>query len=90
MGEEPATSPSSVDLDVCVRHITGMRRISLLLDERLLEDAKSLSGAESCSDAVELALRELVRRLRPRQILSLRGSGAWEGDLATMRGDLSA
>jgi hypothetical protein len=33
------------------------------------------------------ALEDFVRRARARQILDLRGSGAWEGDLGAMRRD---
>jgi hypothetical protein len=36
--------------------------------------------------AVQLALRELVGRARARQILALRGLGAWEGNPPDMRG----
>jgi hypothetical protein len=33
------------------------------------------------------ALEEFVRRVKARQILDLRGSGLWEGELAAMRRD---
>ena len=63
-----------------------MKRTNLVLDEHLLEEATRLSGMKTYSKTVELALQDFVRRLRARQILSLRGSGAWEGELAVMRG----
>lgn len=62
-----------------------MKRTNLVLDEVLLKEATRLSGEKTYSAAVQLALRELVRRARARQILDLRGLGAWEGDLAEMR-----
>lgn len=37
----------------------------------------------------QLALEEFVRRAKAGQILGLRGSGLWEGDLAAMRRDLT-
>lgn len=64
-----------------------MKRTNLVLDEQILAEAAQLSGAPTWSATVNLALAEFVRRARARQILTLRGSGAWEGDLAEMRGD---
>ena len=64
-----------------------MKRTNLVLDEHLLEEATRLSGMKTYSRTVQLALEDFVRRIKARQILSLRGSGAWEGDLEEMRGD---
>jgi hypothetical protein len=64
-----------------------MKRANLVLRDDLLEEATALSGAKTYSAAVGLALEDFVRRLKARQILSLRGSGLWEGDLSSMRGD---
>ncbi len=64
-----------------------MKRIRLLLDRDLLEAALCLSGQRTCSAAVDLALREFVRRARAKGILQLAGSGLWQGDLGAMRGD---
>ena len=55
-----------------------------------MEEATRLSGEKTYSRAVERALEEFVRRIKARQILQLRGSGLWEGDLAAMRGDRPA
>src|SRR5882724_4030229 len=57
------------------------------LRDDLLEEATRLSGEKTYSRTVERALEELVRRLKARQILELRGSGLWEGDLPAMRRD---
>jgi Arc/MetJ family transcription regulator len=64
-----------------------MKRTNLVLPAGLLDEALRLSGERTYSRAVELALTEFVRRVKARQILQLRGSGAWEGDLGEMRGD---
>ena len=64
-----------------------MKRTNLVLDEALLEEATRLSGEKTYSAAVQRALREFVGRAKARRILDLRGSGAWEGDLADMRRD---
>jgi Arc/MetJ family transcription regulator len=64
-----------------------MKRTNLVLREDLLREATRLSGEKTYSRAVERALEEYVRRAHARGILSLRGSGGWEGDLAEMRKD---
>ena len=64
-----------------------MKRTNLVLDEELLEEATRLSGEKTYSAAVTRALQDFVRRAKARQILELRGSGLWEGDLGTMRRD---
>jgi Arc/MetJ family transcription regulator len=64
-----------------------MKRTNLVLDESLLEEATRLSGAKTWSAAVDRALRDLVRRIKARRILELRGQGGWEGELGEMRGD---
>jgi hypothetical protein len=64
-----------------------MKRTNLVLDAQLLEEATRLSGEKTFSRTVERALEEFVRRIKARQILSLQGSGLWEGDLGEMRRD---
>lgn len=64
-----------------------MKRIHLILDPALLKEAMRLSGETTRSVTVMHALADFVRRSGPRRILELRGSGAWAGSLATMRGD---
>lgn len=64
-----------------------MKRTNLVLDEQLLEEATRLSGERTYSRAVSRALDDFVRRIKARQILDLAGSGLWEGNLPSMRGD---
>jgi hypothetical protein len=64
-----------------------MVRKNLVLDERLLEEAVRLSGERTYSGVVRRALDDYVRRIRARRILTLGGSGLWEGSLAEMRRD---
>lgn len=64
-----------------------MKRTNLVLREDLLREAVAVSGEKTYSRAVEMALEDFVRRAKARRILQLRGSGAWSGDLATMRQD---
>lgn len=64
-----------------------MKRTNLVLPEALLEEATRLSGEKTFSKAVIRALEEFVRRVKARQILDLKGSGAWSGDLSSVRED---
>ncbi|MBW3563921.1 MAG: type II toxin-antitoxin system VapB family antitoxin [Acidobacteria bacterium] len=64
-----------------------MKRTTLMVDEELLAEAVRLSEERTYSATVDRALRDFVRRAHARTILELRGSGAWRGDLAAMRGD---
>jgi Arc/MetJ family transcription regulator len=67
-----------------------MKRTTLVLDEKLLEEALRLSGERTYSKTVERALDDLVRRIKARRILELGGSGLWRGDLGVMRRDSAA
>jgi Arc/MetJ family transcription regulator len=69
------------------RYHIHMKRTNLVLDEELLNEARRLSGERTYSAVVNLALRDLVRRIRARRILELAGSGLWQGDLSRVRGD---
>lgn len=64
-----------------------MKRTNLVLDEQILEEATRLSGDKTYSATVQRALKEFVRRARAQQILELRGSGLWDGQLSDMRRD---
>jgi len=64
-----------------------MKRTNLVLDEDTLEEATRLSGEKTYSAAVMRALEDFIRRAKARQILELRGSGLWDGDLREMRSD---
>jgi Arc/MetJ family transcription regulator len=64
-----------------------MKRTNLVLDEEILEEAVRVAGVKTYSRAVDMALRDFVRRAKARRILELAGSGLWEGDLGEMRRD---
>jgi len=64
-----------------------MKRTNLVLDEQILAEARRLSGERTYSAVVNLALLDLVRRVKAGRILELAGSGLWEGSLSEMRGD---
>lgn len=48
-------------------------RTTLVLDERLLEEVRVLSGTRTKKAAVEAAMRDFVRRRKARKLLALEG-----------------
>jgi len=65
-----------------------MTQVIVRIDERLLEEAQRLSGAKTKEEIIELALHELIHRLRRRQIASHPGAVELEltpEDLRRMR-----
>ena len=64
-----------------------MKRTTVVLDERLLEEAVKVSGERTYSRTIERALEEMIRRAQARGIDQLAGSGLWVGTLSEMRGD---
>ncbi|OGW83963.1 MAG: transcriptional regulator of the Arc/MetJ class [Omnitrophica bacterium RIFCSPHIGHO2_02_FULL_51_18] len=62
-----------------------MTRTNIVLDESLVGKAKHLTGLKTMREVVHLALRELVRHHRQKDILKLKGHIHWEGDLSEMR-----
>ena len=62
-------------------------RTNIEIDDELMAEALQATGAKTKRDAVERALRQVVRADRQLKALQgLRGIG-WEGDLDDMRTD---
>ena len=60
-----------------------MSRTNIDLDDKLIKEVMRVSDFRTKKDAVNFALRELVKR---KGILKFMGSGCWEGNLEEMRG----
>ncbi len=60
-------------------------RTNIVIDDELMEDAMRLSGVKTKREAVETALRLLVRIKKQENIRNFRGKLKWEGDLDEMR-----
>ena len=58
-----------------------MVRLNVELDPRLLEEAVEVSGAKSKREAIETALRELVRRHRLSRMIDRAGTVPLSGSL---------
>jgi len=67
-----------------------MGRTNIVLDDELVEKARSMTGIKTIRELVHHALRALVRHKRQRDLLKLRGNVSWEGDLDEMRRGRSA
>jgi Arc/MetJ family transcription regulator len=62
-----------------------MGRTNVVLDDRLVEEAKKLAGEKTARETIDLALREFVARRKRRDILAWEGKLRWEGDLDRIR-----
>jgi Arc/MetJ family transcription regulator len=62
-----------------------MGRTNIVLDDRLVREGLRRFKCRSKRELVELALTELLKSARRRDLLSLRGKVTWEGDLAELR-----
>jgi len=60
-------------------------RTNIDIDEKLIEEARRVTGLSTKKAIVERALEELVRREREREVLRYFGKLKWEGDLDAMR-----
>lgn len=78
---------SSLDRHGNTKHTIHMKRTNLVLNESLLKEAVSLSGAKTYSMTVDIALHDFVRRAKAKSIFGLAGKGLWEGSLPEMRED---
>lgn len=62
-------------------------RTNIIIDDQLMQDALRLGGFKTKKEAVEEALRLLIRLKQQEQIRKYRGKLYWEGDLERMRAD---
>lgn len=62
-----------------------MARTNIVLNEQLVRQGLKLSGCKSKRELVDLALRELLKTAKRRELLALRGQVRWEGDLDRLR-----
>jgi len=62
-----------------------MKRISVLLDENLLNRAKKATGIKTTRLLLDCALRQLIQIGSQTDLLMLKGKVHWEGDLEELR-----
>jgi Arc/MetJ family transcription regulator len=62
-------------------------RTNIVIDDKLMRDTLRATGLHSKREAVEAALRTLLRLSKQERIRRLRGKLDWHGDLNAMRND---
>ena len=62
-------------------------RTNIVIDDQLMRDALRATGLKTKREAVELALRTLLRLRKQAEIRRLRGKLDWQGDLDAMRSE---
>ena len=62
-------------------------RTNIVIDDKLMRDTLRATGLKTKREAVEAALRTLLRMSKQGEIRGLRGKLDWQGDLDAMRSD---
>lgn len=62
-------------------------RTNIVIDNDLITEAMTVSGATTKREAVERALKQMVQLARQSEIRNYFGKLHWEGDLDAMRRD---
>ncbi len=63
-----------------------MSRTNIELEDTLVKEGMRVFNCKTKKELVHLALRELLKNEKRKEILQLRGMVQWEGDIAEMRG----
>ena len=62
-----------------------MSRTNIDLDDRLVRQGLKIFNCKSKRELVHLALKELLKAAKRKEILELRGKVTWQGDLKELR-----
>jgi Arc/MetJ family transcription regulator len=62
-------------------------RTNIVIDDKLMKETLRATGLKTKREAVEQALRTLLRLSRQAEIRRFRGKLAWQGDLDSLRRD---
>ena len=63
-----------------------MSRTNIELEDTLVKEGMRVFKCKTKKELVHLALRELLKKEKRKEILQLRGMVRWEGDIDEMRG----
>jgi Arc/MetJ family transcription regulator len=64
-----------------------LMRTNIVIDDRLMRETLRATGLKTKREAVDQALRTLLRLRRQASIRQFRGKLDWQGDLNAMRSD---
>lgn len=62
-------------------------RINVEVDQNKIASIISLTEFKSNEEVVDVALKSYLRKLAAKELLKMKGSNIWEGDLGEMRRD---
>jgi Arc/MetJ family transcription regulator len=62
-------------------------RTNIVIDDKLMQETLRATGLKTKREAVDQALRTLLRMNKQAQIRRFRGKLEWQGDLNAMRAD---
>ena len=62
-------------------------RTNIVIDDKLMQETLRATGLKTKREAVDQALRTLLRMRKQAQIRQFRGKLEWQGDLNAMRAD---
>ncbi len=62
-----------------------MARTNIEIDDHLVREGMRVFKCKTKKELVNLALRELLRTEKRKEVLKLRGKVKWEGDLEELR-----
>ena len=62
-----------------------MSRTNIELEDKLVREGMRVFKCKTKKELVNLALRELLKKERRKEILELQGTKHWEGDIEEMR-----
>ncbi len=62
-----------------------MSRTNVVLDDKLVADCQKATGLKTRRALIDHALQELLRHKCQKQVLELKGTVQWEGNLAKWR-----
>jgi Arc/MetJ family transcription regulator len=62
-------------------------RTNIVIDDKLMRDTLRVTGLKTKREAVDHALRTLLRLRKQAEIREFRGKLDWQGDLNAMRSD---
>ena len=89
--EEPAFPVGSLIIQVLDVYnyliVYTSMRTNIVIDDKLMRDTLRATGLKTKREAVEAALRTLLRISKQGEIRRLRGKLDWQGDLDAMRTD---
>jgi Arc/MetJ family transcription regulator len=60
-------------------------RTNIEIDEKLMDEILQKTSIKTKKEAVDIALREFLRKIKLQELADLRGKIKWEGNLEEMR-----